>query len=155
MDCGSKNVLERQRVGLDGLDASDGGVGERARWPATVGPWQHFACTHALAESLKANHHCLHANAQAALNPKSQTLKPRLQHDAIFQAFSQCCANVHQTMTCTAQAKTNPKPLILNPKHLASRSWSNSEVTGSLGPCSSQGWLPGLGLWVSGLGLRF
>ena len=50
------------------------GVGECVGWLATVGPWQHFACSHARRESLKPNHHCLHGDQPETRNPKQNMI---------------------------------------------------------------------------------
>ena len=48
-------------------------MGECVRWPATFGPWQHVACSHALEGSFIPKHHVLHDNSQQARNPEPQT----------------------------------------------------------------------------------
>ena len=51
-------------------------MGEGVRWPSTLRPWRHLACSHVHEGSLISNHHLLHGTSRQTLHPKPHTLKP-------------------------------------------------------------------------------
>ena len=85
-------------------------VGDCFRWPSTVRPWQHLACSHALEGSSKPNHHCLHGNSPQTLNPKPYTL------DFKPGAFRSLCHVCHSIAASAQRFRETDKGASANPK---------------------------------------